>query len=50
MFCLCSGDIYLSLSISSFVSNLLCGKDFEPLVILSANLFPFKSPAAYAVF
>ena len=48
---LIAGDIYLSLrSSSSFASELFCGKVFETLVILSAILFPNKSPVASAVF
>ena len=58
IFCLCSRDIYLSLCISlssstfssSFVTKLLWGEAFETLVILSAILFPIKSPVASAVF
>ena len=51
IFYLYSGDIYLSLSVSSsFVSELFFGEVFEPLVILSAILFPIKSPVASAVF
>ena len=42
--------IYISLSIfSSFVSELSFGEVFENLVVLSAILFPFKSPVASAV-
>ena len=47
-FCLCSGDIYLSLCISlsssMILSKLFCGQDFESFLILSAILFPIKSP------
>ena len=50
IFCLNSRDLYFSLSISSFVSKLFCGEVFEDLVILSAILFPIKSPVASAVF
>ena len=51
MFCLSSGNVYFSLSISSlFVSKLFCGDVFETLVILSTILFPIKSPVASAVF
>ena len=55
IFCLSSGDIYLSLDISlscSFViiSELFCGELLETLVILSAILLPVKSPVAYAAF
>ena len=51
IFCLSSGDIHLSISISSsFVSESFCGDFFETLVILSAILFPVKSPVASAVF
>ena len=46
----CSGGIYLSLSISSFVSELFFVEVFETFVFLSAILFPIKSPAASAVF
>ena len=50
-FCLSSGDIYLSLGISSsLVSELFCGEVFETLVILSAILFPIQSPVASAIF
>ena len=51
--CLCSAERYLSLSISfSFVTvpELFCGDIFETFVILSAVLFPIKSPVASAVF
>ena len=48
--CLFSGDIYLTLSIFSFVSELLCGEVFETFVILSAILLPIKSLVASAVF
>ena len=50
IFCLNSGDIYFSLSISSFVSELFCGEVFEDLVILSATLFRIKSLVAYTAF
>ena len=51
IFCLSSGDIYLSLSISfSFASELFRGEVFETLLILSAILFPVKSLLASAVF
>ena len=55
MFCLFSGDIYLSLGISlsfSFVtvSKLFCCKFFETFVILSVILLPIKSPVASSVF
>ena len=51
IFCFCSGDIYLSLSISSsFVSELFFSEICETFVILSAVLFPIKSPVASAVF
>ena len=55
IFCLFSGDIYLSLGIylsCSFaaVSALLCCVFFETLVILLAILLPIKSPVASAVF
>ena len=55
IFCLSSGDIYLSLAISllcSFLtfSNLFCSKVFETLVILSVTLLPIKSPVASAIF
>ena len=48
-FCLCSGGIYLSLSISSslFVSELSLGEIFETL---SAILSPVKSLVGSAVF
>ena len=35
---------------SSFVSELFCGRVFEPHVILSASLFPIKSSIASADF
>ena len=55
VFCLFSGDIYLSLGISLSclfvtVSELLCWGFFETLIILSAILLPIKSPVAFAVF
>ena len=53
IFCLCSGDRYLSLSIStSFVTvfELFCGKVFKTFVILSTIFFPNKSTVASAVF
>ena len=51
IFCLCYGDAYLSLSISSsLVSQLFCSEVFKTLVILLAILFPMKSPVASAVF
>ena len=55
IFCLSSGDIYLSSGISlSFlfviVSKLFCCEFFEISVILSAILLPTKSPVASAVF
>ena len=50
--CLCSGGIYISLSISSslFVSELSLGEMFETFVTLSAILFPVKSLVDSAVF
>ena len=43
--------MYFSLSIfSSFVSELFFGEVFAALAILSAILFPIKSPVASAVF
>ena len=49
--CLSSGDIFLFLGIySSFVSELFLGETFETFVILSAILFPIKSPVASTVF
>ena len=49
--CLCSRGINLSLSISlKIVSELLCDEFFETLVILSAVIFPTKSPVASAAF
>ena len=49
--CLCSEDIYLCLIVSSsFVSELFCSETFDNLVILSAILFPIKSPVASTVF
>ena len=51
IFCLSSGDIYFSLSISSSsVSELFRGEVFVAFVILSAILFPIKSLVASAVF
>ena len=55
IFCLSSGDIYLSLSIyGSFTfltaSELFCCEVFKIFVILLAILLPFKSPVASAVF
>ena len=51
IFCLCSGDVYLSLSISSsFVSGLFSCEVFETLVTLSTISFPIKSQVAAAVF
>ena len=47
---LSSEDLYFSVSISSFVSKLFCGDVFGALLILSAILFPIKSPIASAVF
>ena len=38
--------MYFSVSISLFVSKSFCGEIFETLVILSAFLFPIKSPVA----
>ena len=50
-FCLRSVDIYFSLSIFySSISELFFGEVFEALAILSAILFPIKSPVASAVF
>ena len=53
IFCLCSKDIYhslcISLSCSIFFSELFYGNVFEILSILSAILFPIKSPVASAV-
>ena len=54
MFCLSSGDTYLSLGISlscSFVTaycNWFCCEFFETVVILLAILLPIKSPVAFA--
>ena len=49
--CLSSEGINLSLiTSSSFVFELFCGKFFEALAILSAILFPIKSPVVSAVF
>ena len=55
IFCLCSGDIYLSLGISlsfSFVtvSELFSCEVFGTFVILLAILLPIKSRVASAVF
>ena len=48
--CLNSGDIYFYLSISLFISKLFYGEVFGALVILSAILFPMKSPVPSVVF
>ena len=50
IFCLNSGDVYFSLSSSSSIVSKLNFGVFETLVILSATLFPIKSPVASAVF
>ena len=55
IFCLSSGDIYLSLGISllcSFVivSESFCGEFLETAVILLAILLPIKSPVTSAAF
>ena len=55
IFCLSSGDIYLSLGISlscSFVtvSELFCCKVFEIFVIRSGILLPIKLPVVSAEF
>ena len=55
IFCLSSGDIYLSLGNSlsrSFVtvSELICCKFFKSIVILSAYLLPIKSSVSSAYF
>ena len=53
IYCLFSGDIYLSFGISILFSFFNCnslGDFFETLVILSAILLPIKSPFASAVF
>ena len=54
IFCPCSRDIYLFLSISLpcsiFSSELFRGENFGTVVILSVVLFPIKSPVAPAVF
>ena len=55
MFCVSSGNIYLSLSISLScssitVSELFCCEVFEIYVILSAILLPVQSPVAFALF
>ena len=48
--CLCSGDIYLVLSICfSFISELICGEAFKALVIFSPIFYPIKSPVASTV-
>ena len=51
IFCLCIGDIYLSLSIfsSSFISELFFGEVFDTLVTLSAISFPIISTFDSAV-
>ena len=53
IFCVSSGDIYLSSVISlscSFVtvSQLFCDKVFETFVILPSILLPIKLPVAFA--
>ena len=55
IFCLSSGDIYLSLGISlscSFVNvcELFCGEPLETLIILLEILLPIKSLVVSAVF
>ena len=50
IFCLSSKDIYLSLSSSSFVTELFCGEVFETFANLSAILLSIKSTAASAIF
>ena len=55
MFCVSSGSIYLSLSISLScssitVSELFCCEVFEIYVILSATLLTVQSPVAFALF
>ena len=51
IFCPYSGDVYLSLIISSsFASGLFFCAVFETLLILSKILFPIKSQAASSVF
>ena len=55
IFCLSSGDIYLSLGISLAysllnISKLFCGEVFQTFTILSPILLPIKSPVASAVF
>ena len=55
IFCLSSGDIYLSLGISLAysllnISKLFCGEVFQTFTILSPILLPIKSPIASAVF
>ena len=53
IYCLFSGDIYLSFGVSnsfSFVFKAFCEDLFETLVILSAMLLLIKSPVASAIF
>ena len=55
IFCLSSGDVYLSLGISlsfSFVivSQLFCGEHHETFIILLPILLPIKSQIVSAVF
>ena len=51
MFWFYAGDTYFSLSIFSlFVSKLFFGEVFYVLVILSAILFPVKTPVNPVVF
>ena len=51
IFCLNPGNMYFSLSISSFVSKLFCGEAFEALAIYQHLIsFSIKSPVATTVF
>ena len=56
IFCLSSGDIYLSLGISSLlslstlISELFCGEVFENFVILTVILLLIKLLVIYAFF
>ena len=49
IFCLCSGDMFLSPSFVT-VSELFCGEVFKTFIILSAILLLIKSPVVSPVF
>ena len=50
LFCLSSGDTYISLCIYLTASELFCCEVFKTFGISSAILLPVKSPVASAVF